>query len=120
MTEDLDKLIALLERGDRVCQIDLMGTQSPHHLEELLVAMQKPFPQLTYLRLWSLYMAPVVPDSFMGGSAVSLRELWLDRVEFLGLPKLLLSATNPVFFNWLEFPIPGTFHPRKWSLPSPR
>ena len=95
ITEDLNNLIALLEPRDRVCQKDLMGVPRPHHV---LAAMQtlKPFPQLTDLKLRSNYMAPVIPDSFLGGSAPSLRELWLDYTPFPGLPKLLLSATNLV------------------------
>src|SRR6266566_199935 len=39
---------------------------------------------------------PVVPDSFMGGSAPRLRSLHLNRIPFPGLPKLLSSANGLV------------------------
>ena len=105
----LDNTIAGLEHTDRVCRItfsDLLGSD----LEKVLVAMQKPFPKLTRLELSSAretgglsqlfsidpgdFYAPVVPDSFLGESAVRLRHLMLLRIPFPGLPKLLLSATH--------------------------
>jgi hypothetical protein len=62
-------------------------------------AMLKPFPELTDLRL-SMFVddgpAPILPDSFLGGTAPRLRSLYLDNVPFPGLPKLLLSATHLV------------------------
>ena len=38
----------------------------------------------------------VLPDSFLGGSALRLRYFYLDSIPFPGLPKLLLSATHLV------------------------
>ncbi|KAF8472224.1 hypothetical protein DFH94DRAFT_192314 [Russula ochroleuca] len=57
--------------------------------------MQVPFPELTHLVLWSVdETVSVLPDSLFGGSAPRLEDLWLDGIPFLGLPKLLLSATH--------------------------
>jgi hypothetical protein len=39
---------------------------------------------------------PVDPDLFLGGSAPRLQTLFLERISFPGLPKLLLSATHLV------------------------
>ena len=60
--------------------------------------MQKPFSELTHLRLGVFDRGPVsiLPSLFLGGTAQQLRSLDLDSVPFLGLPKLLLSATHLV------------------------
>ena len=119
----VDNVIAVLERSDRVCQIALANVQSSD-LEILLAAMQQPFPELTSLSLKSVgkvLPVPVVPDSFLCGSAPRLEYLSLEGIPFPGLPKLLLSAVPHLTFLSLEiFPIPDTFHPRRWSPPSPR
>ena len=113
ITEDMDNMIALLEKSDRVCQINLMGIPTSHYLERLLEGMQKPLPELTDLTLWSLNYATmsVVPDSFLGGYAPRLRELSLDRVPFPGLPELLLSVTNLVSLHLLNIPYSGYISP---------
>jgi hypothetical protein len=69
--------------------------------------MQQPFPVLTNLELHSNNeTAPVIPDSFLGGSAARLGHLCLDGVPFPGLPKLLLSATHLVKLHLLKIHIP--------------
>jgi hypothetical protein len=89
-----DNIIALLEHGDRVRQIDLKDVASSQ-LKKGLAAMQVPFPELTRLLLRSHDDAmSVLPDSFLGGSVPRLRYLLLDRIPFPGLPKLLLSADH--------------------------
>ena len=50
--ESADNIIAILERSDRVCRINLMNVQGLP-LETVLLAMQEPFPELTHLLLWS-------------------------------------------------------------------
>jgi hypothetical protein len=62
-------VIAELEHSDRICQISLYWHTS--QIEKLLTAMQVPFPELAilYLSFESLYEPPVLPDSFLGGSA---------------------------------------------------
>ena len=72
--------------------------------------MQQPFPALTsvWLRFKS---SPVIPASFLGGSAPSLRTFALERIPFPGLPKLLLSATHLVDLDLRDIPHSGYFSP---------
>ena len=93
-------IIALLERSDlvrRITQINLWHI-SNSLLNDISGAMQVPFPELTHLELRNYYETERVllplSDSFVGGSAPRLRFLWLDRIPYPGLPKLLLSATH--------------------------
>ena len=93
----VDNIIAALERGDRVCQIDVDASSSD--LEMILAAMQQPFPELTFLRLWSDRTVAVVLDSFLGGFVPRLEQLALNRIPFTGLQKLHLSATHLRFLH---------------------
>jgi hypothetical protein len=109
-TEELDNTIAVLEHSDRVQHIGLADFSS--YLENILAAMQKPFPELTYLWLFSIKGATVIPDSFLGGSAPRLRELTLHGIPFPGLPKLLLSATHLTNLTLSIIPHSGYFSPK--------
>jgi hypothetical protein len=98
--DDVDNIIAALEHKDRVCGMTLFNAPSSE-MEEILAAMQEPFPALLDLKLSPTFgfgEAPIVrvPDSFLGGSAPRLRTLSLDRIPlpFPGIQKLLLSATG--------------------------
>jgi hypothetical protein len=53
---------------------------------------------------------PVIPDSFLGGSAPRLRCFFLD-IPFPGLPNLLLSATYLVKFWYINIPPSGYISP---------
>ena len=100
LTECVDNIIAALERSDRVSQIGLMNFNS--YLDELLAALQEPFPEPTNLMLGS-HGGPVIPDSFLGGSAPRLQYISLNSISFPGLPKLLLSATHLVdLYCWIR------------------
>jgi hypothetical protein len=88
----------MLNYSDRMCTIDF--EISPSQYDCVLAAMQKPFPELTELRLGNTpgLRGLVLPDSFLVGSAPRLRVLSLFDVRnpFPGLPRLLLSATHLV------------------------
>jgi hypothetical protein len=107
-----DNVIAALEQSNRVCEVNLhpAGWQ----LEEVLVTMQVPFPELTDLRLFShgktLPVTPI-PDSFLGGSAPRLRHFELSGISFPGLPKLLSSATHLVYLRLINIPHSGYISP---------
>jgi hypothetical protein len=75
-------------------------------------AMQVPFPELAALYL-SLRGSspPLLPDSFLGGSAPRLRYFDLDGIPFPGLPKLLLSATHLVYLWLANIPQSGYISP---------
>ena len=96
-----DNITAALGQSNRVCKVSLTGWK----LGEVLAAMQVPFPELTGLELWSKNETQlVIPDSFLGGSAPHLRTLTLYSISFLGLPKLLLSATHLVYLYIYDIP----------------
>ena len=106
------KIVAALERSDRVKKIELNAHNATLSFETALAAMQKPFPELTVLAL-KLYWdtATVLPDSFLGGSAPCLRRLQLQGIPFPGLPKLLLSATHLVNLKLWNIPHSGYISP---------
>jgi hypothetical protein len=111
----VDNIIAALEHNDRVCQIQL-NCFSSSELEHVTdsAAMLKPFPELSYLRLETyLYdrPGPILPNSFLGGTAPRLRSLKLECVPFPGLPKLLLSATHLVKLDLCFIPRSGYIPP---------
>ena len=98
---DVGYTIAALEHNDRVCQIQLIcGLSSPMTSVAESAAMQKPFPELTHLDLDTSsdrHLKPTtLPDSFLAETAPRLQSLGLSNISFLGLPKLLLSATHLV------------------------
>jgi hypothetical protein len=71
----IDNIVAVLEHSNRVRQIELFEV-SNSSLKKTLAATQVPFPELTDLVLMSYEeTARVLPDSFLGGSAPSLRRL---------------------------------------------
>jgi hypothetical protein len=85
-----DNIIAALGQNSRVCEISL--TIPGSLLESVFAAMQKTFVALKYLWLNAMDgKAPVVSDSFLGGSAPlivpTLRELVGERVTEV-LPNL--------------------------------
>jgi hypothetical protein len=106
-----DNLIVALEHNDRVSEINLWSVQSLP-LKKVLAAMQKPFPELTYLQLRHRdETAPVVPATFLGQSAPRLQRLNLDGIPFPGVPKLLSSATHLVDLFLRRIPHSGYISP---------
>ena len=97
-----DNIVAALEEHNRVCYVmlDLASQRS----DKVLAAMQVPFPELTYLNMGQsfdeLLLVDPLPDplqdSFLGGSAPSLRHFSLSDISFPGLSNLLLSANHLV------------------------
>ena len=107
-SDSVDNITAVLERSDRVRQVSLFEI-SGLHLKKVLAAMQVPFPKLTRLELNVL--GPVLPDSFLGGSAPRLQLLQLRGVPLPGLPKLLLSTTHLVTLRLERIPHSGYISP---------
>ena len=106
-----DNVVAALGKSNRICEVFLVifaGWQ----LEQVLLAMQVPFPVLTRLRLFSNGEAmPIIPDSFLGGFTPRLRYFDLDGIPFPGLPKLHLSATHLVYLSLTNIPHSGYISP---------
>jgi hypothetical protein len=100
-----DGVIAALEHNDRICQLHFYAFSGPRY-EKVLEVMRQPFSALTHLDLEYIYLCPppVIPASFLGGSAPALKSLRLYRIPFPALPKLLLSATHLVHLKLLNIP----------------
>lgn len=93
---DVDNIIAAaLEHNDRIRHIGLFHIPGSR-MESVLAAMKQPFPELTTLRVKlqassfiefhpGLDTAPVVPASFLVGSAPRLHELYANSFPFPGL-----------------------------------
>jgi hypothetical protein len=108
---DKGNIISAFEHNDRICQL-LLFDISRSERRKALAALQKPFPALTYLHFAFMdEAAPVIPTSFLGGSAPCLQALFLDRIPFPGLPKLLLSATHLVDLSLRNIPHSGYISP---------
>ena len=103
----MNNIAAALEHNNRTRMIDLWRV-SRSQMEEVLAAMQQPFPVLTSLSLQAREgTVPVIPASFLGGSAPRLQHLFLRHISFPGLPKLLLSATHLAHLFLSEIPYIG-------------
>ena len=111
----VDNVIAELEHSDRIRQIIFfLYRYTTREIENLWTAMQVPFPELTALYLRhhrDSSSVPVLPDSFLGGSAPCLRYLDLYSIPFPGIPKLLLSATHLVRLRLHNIPHSGYISP---------
>jgi hypothetical protein len=95
-----EDVVATLEHNDRVYGIYADRIPGAEFEELISMMMQDPFPALTHLYLEAYLKrydtTPIIPDSFLGGSAPLLRSLNLISCEYPALPKLLLSATGLV------------------------
>ena len=103
--EDPDNVIAALEHSDRVYEIYLGAVQG-RLLESIVAVMQGPFPSLEYLALSSDTdgPAPVLPASFLSGSAPGLQSLQLGHVHFSAFRRLPLVASNLVHLRFWDIP----------------
>ncbi|KAI9510565.1 hypothetical protein F5148DRAFT_1281760 [Russula earlei] len=102
------------EHRHRICRIDLQGIPTSEW-ERFAAAMQKQFPELTFLRFWPWGEGNTLtslPDSFLGGSAPLLRKLWLGNCPFPGIPKLLLSSNHLVYLDLWNIPDSGYISPQ--------
>ena len=105
-------VISVLKRNDRVCKIFLDSVPNPF-LEEV-ATMSEPFPALIELEISSSsYVgdAPILPDSFLGGSVPRLRSLFLEGVPFPEIQKLLLSTRDLVTLTLAFVPDSGYISP---------
>jgi len=109
----VSNVVLALKQHDRICKIMIWNT--PKSLLEEFVAIERPFPVLTSLLLYhdddDDLDVPILPDSFLGGSAPRLRSLMFNRISFPALPKLLLSTTGLVILNLTEVPDSGFISP---------
>jgi hypothetical protein len=100
--EDVTNVITALRHRSRVCRIHYYNRRFQDFLLKELAAIDEPFLALTSLELYSFgRILPVLPDSFLGGSAPRLRTLELVGIPYPSIGKLLSSTTNLVrLFLW--------------------
>jgi hypothetical protein len=97
-------MVAALGHKDRIVEITLCYVPS-WIWQNLLDAMQESLPALTNLSLGSnMSPSPLLPASFLGGSAPLLRSLFLSSVAYPELPLLLSSARDLVVLQVLYIP----------------
>ncbi|KAH9160962.1 hypothetical protein EDB89DRAFT_816574 [Lactarius sanguifluus] len=110
---DRDNLFAALEHRDRVQVVVVNPTYSL--MEELVTAMQEPFPALTHLGFqptpFSAVTLPPLPDTFLGGSAPRLQTVYMSRVPFPAAPTLFSSAHDLVNIRLCDIPPTGYIPP---------
>ena len=109
--EDMNNVIAALRHHNRVCRIYFSIRLKVSLLEEF-AAMDEPFPALTTLWLFSSrHNPPVLPESFLGGSAPLLRSLALEGIPYPSVGNLLSSTTNLVRLSLWGIPLSGYISP---------
>ena len=105
--EDEINISAALEHRDDVSEISLYQIPIAHG--RLATMLQEPFPALTYFHLstsnWP--SRPALPEIFFGGSASSLRKVFLESVPFPAFLRLVLSAPNLVSLALHKTPVSG-------------
>jgi hypothetical protein len=107
---DMANIIAVLMQHNRVSKVNIRST--PNSLLGIFASMNKPFASLTELEIVSRdKVAPVAPDSFLGGFAPCLRSLRLAGVAFPALPKLLSSTSDLVDLGLWNVPDSGYISP---------
>ena len=111
----VDNVIAELGQRDHITQINLsLFLSSRSQIENIWTALQAPFPELAGLFISHEDVscaAPVLPDSFLGGSALRLRYVCFSSIPFPGFPNLLLSSTHLVTLFLSSVPHSGYFSP---------
>jgi len=111
--EDVANVVTALRHHSRVCKIYYWKNQQfqDPFLEEF-AAIDEPFPELTSLELISSGQnVPVLPDSFLGGSAPRLRSLYLNGIPYPSIGNLLSSTTNLVRLHLSQIPRSGYVGP---------
>jgi hypothetical protein len=110
LASGVTNIISALQQHNRICKININGV--PKSLSKDFAAMQEPFPALAELTLLSFDKnTPVLPDSFLGGSAPRLQKLTLSGIPFPALPKLLLSTHPLVTLCLHDIPRSGYISP---------
>ena len=110
--EDVARAIAALRHHNRVCKIYYRNGRFQDSLLKEFAAIEGPFPALTSLHLSSQQQnVPVLPDSFLRGSAPRLRSLHLSGIPYPSIGNLLSSSTNLVQLSLRHIPHGGYIAP---------
>jgi hypothetical protein len=112
--EDATNITAALGHHNRVCKFHYTSGKIQDPLLEEFAAIDEPFPALTFLMIVCPSFSrnvPVLPDSFLGGSAPRLRLLELHGIPYPSIGKLLSSTPNLVRLSLLRIPHSGYIAP---------
>ena len=108
-----DNIIAAFEHHDRVCHISLSGVLTSL-LERIAEITQEPFLALAHLELLLHDKSvPLLPDTFLGGSAPHLQTLNFGGIPLKPLQRLLSSATGLVDLHLWNLPHSGYISPNE-------
>jgi hypothetical protein len=107
-------IIAALEHHDRISEVHIRDIDGSA-LEKLAAVMGGPFPALRYFYLSSSssfdLSVPVIPETFLAGSAPRLKTFILSGIPFLSFPKSVFSAIRVESLAFLDIPNSGYISP---------
>ena len=111
--DDVTNIIATLRQHNRVCKMYYFNVRFQDSFLNQFAAINEPFPALTSLELYSGEQqdVPVLPDSFLGGSAPCLQSLCLGGIAYPSIGTLLSSTTNLVRLSLWGIPHSGYISP---------
>jgi F-box-like len=110
--ESVENIIAAVEHGnDRISHI-LIHDINSSAIEKLSNAMQQSLPTLKHFSLTSFDgSVPVLPETFLGGSAPLLKCFTLDGIPFPTFPQFISSSTHIRDLFIHDIPDSGFFSP---------
>ena len=108
----VENIVAAFEHGhDRTSHISINNINGSA-LEQLVAAMHQPLPALNDLRLVSFdQSAPMLPETFLGGSAPLLKFFDLSGIPFPTFPRFILSSTHIRRLSIYDVPQSGYISP---------
>jgi len=107
----VENIIAALECRDRISIILIYDIRGPE-LEILFTVVHESLPVLTTLLLQSTdESVPVLPETFLGGSAPRLQEIRLMGIPFPSFPKFILRFTHIAYLDLFDIPNSGYISP---------
>jgi len=107
----VENIIAALECRDRISIIHIVDIRGPE-LEKLFTVVHESLPVLTTLLLQSTdESVPVLPETFLGGSAPRLQDIRLMGIPFPSFPKFILRFTHIDFLCLHNIPNSGYISP---------
>ena len=110
--ESVENVIAAVEHGhDRISHFSIHDINGSA-LEKLAPAMHQPLPTLKQFRLVSFDQSvPVLPETFLGGSAPLLEAFSLDGLAFPTFPRFISSSIHIRFLRITDIPHSGYISP---------
>jgi F-box-like len=112
--EGLENVIAALECRKRISLIFIFDVTGGSALQKSIAAMLEPFPVLMECHLISTskpVSVPVLPESFLGGSAPLLVMFELRGIPFPTFPNFVLSSTQIRYLYLDDIPHSGYISP---------